>query len=213
MADGFIENRCNDFFGQAPKKTVVKRVSIDDLLERNRSYRGYRPEVVVSRETLEKIVSVNALVPSACNQQVLRFKLVTKDSGASEILPHIKMGAALPELHLPFPGTEPQAFIVVCSTVAESKLVDIDLGISAQSMLLKATELGLNGLIIGAFHKENVKRALSLPYDPLLIIAIGRGNELIRRVEISADESHAYYRKNGIHFVPKIRWRELIIGD
>lgn len=212
MADGYLEKRYDEVFGQNATRTVVKRVPVDQLMERNRSYRGYHPETVVTRETLERIVAVNPLLPSACNQQVLRFKLITKDSGADVVLRNIKMGAALPELHLPFPGTEPQAFIVICSTVPETKLVDIDLGISAQSMLLKATELGYNGLMIGAFNKVVLKEELRLPLDPLLVIAIGRGAEVIRRVEIAESESHAYYRKEGVHYVPKVRVSDLIMG-
>lgn len=211
MADGYLESRYDEVFGKNAKKTVVKHVPIDKLLERNRSYRGYHPETVVTEETLRKIVSINTLIPSACNQQVLRFKLITKEDGSSRVLTNVKMGAALPELHLPFPGTEPEAFIIVCSTAPETKLVDIDLGISAQSMLLKATELGYNGLIIGAFNRENIKQEFSLPYEPLLIIAIGRGAEVIRRVEISENESHAYYRKDGVHYVPKVKLGDLIL--
>ena len=211
MADGYLEKRYDEVFGKNATRTVVKRVPVDQLMERNRSYRGFHPETVVSRETLEKIVAVNPLLPSACNQQVLRFKLVTKESGADVVLRHIKMGAALPELHLPFPGTEPQAFIVICSTAPETKLVDIDLGISAQSMLLKATELGYNGLIIGAFNRNALKQELQLPLEPLLVIAIGRGAEVIRRVEIAESESHAYYRKDGVHYVPKVRLADLIL--
>ena len=211
MADGYLEKRYDEVFGKNATRTVVKRVPVEQLMERNRSYRGFHPETVVSRETLEKIVAVNPLLPSACNQQVLRFKLVTKESGADVVLRHIKMGAALPELHLPFPGTEPQAFIVICSTAPETKLVDIDLGISAQSMLLKATELGYNGLIIGAFNRNALKQELQLPLEPLLVLAIGRGAEVIRRVEIAESESHAYYRKDGVHYVPKVRLADLIL--
>lgn len=211
MADGYLESRYDEVFGKNSKKTVVKHVPVDKLLERNRSYRGYHPETVVTEDILRKIVAVNTLVPSACNQQVLRFKLVTQGEGSRCVLANVKMGAALPELHLPFPGTEPQAFIIVCSTAPETKLVDIDLGISAQSMLLKATELGYNGLIIGAFNRANIQQEFSLPYEPLLVIAIGRGAEVIRRVEISENESHAYYRQEGIHYVPKVRLSDLIL--
>ena len=86
---------------------------------------------------------MNAKIPSARNQQVLRFRPVLADE-APKVLPHIRLGGALPELHLPLPGTEPNAFIIICSTVAEDRYVDIDLGISAQSMLLQAVEIGLN---------------------------------------------------------------------
>ena len=50
------------------------------------------------------------------------------------------------------------------------------------------------------------------PLDPLLVLAIGRGAEVIRRVEISETESHAYYRKDGVHYVPKVRLSDLILG-
>ena len=154
---------------------------------------------------------MNTKIPSACNQQLLRFKLVTHDSGADTVLRNIRMGAALPELHLPLAGTEPEAFIVVCSAKPENKLIDIDLGIAAQSMLLKAVEMGLNGIIIGAFNHENIEKELALPYPAIAIIAIGKGAERIELTPISADESHAYYRKEGVHYVPKVKLEELII--
>lgn len=211
MADNYLEKRYDECFGSAKPK--VKRVGhpLDDLLLRNRSYRGYNKAYVVSRDELKRIVAVNAKLPSGCNRQSLRFRLVTKDDGAVLVLPLIRLGAALPELHLPSPGTEPEAFIVICSTMPEGKLVDIDMGISAQSMLLKAVEMGLNGIIIGAFDKERLKEALQLPYEPLLIVAIGKGAEKIELVPIAADGDHAYYRRDGVHYVPKVRVDDLII--
>ena len=212
MADGYLESRYEEVFGKGAARTVVKHVPIDKLLERNRSYRGYRPEVEVTREVLERIVAVNPLLPSACNQQVLRFKLVTKETGAENITQNMKLGGLLPELHLPYPGTEPEAFIIICSTIPENKFVDIDLGIAAQSMLLKATEMGLNGIMIGAFNKAKITEAFNLPSDPLLILAIGKGKETIKLQPVDAGEKLAYYRdENGVQFVPKIKLEQLVL--
>ena len=119
---------------------------------------------------------------------------------------------ALPELHLPLPGTGPNAFIIVCSTVPEDRYVDIDLGISVQSMLLQAAEIGLNGICIGAFDKERIRQKFHLESEPLLILAIGKGIEKIELVEISENDDHRYFRKDGIHYVPKVRVEDLIIG-
>ena len=212
MADGYLEKRYEEVFGKGAKKTVVKHTSIDTLMEKNRSYRGYQKDYEVKRDMLERIVAVNTRIASAKNQQVLRFKLVTKDTGADIIVQNMKLGGLLPELHLPFPGTEPNAFIIICSMVSETKLVDIDLGIAAQSMLLKATEMGLNGIMIGAFNKAKITEAFNLPYDPLLILAIGKGNETIKLQAVDAGDKLAYYRDNdGVQYVPKIRWEQLII--
>lgn len=198
MADNYLEKRYDEVFGAG--RTKVKRVghTLDELLLRNRSHRGYNKNYVVRQDELERIVGVCSKVPSARNQQVLRFRLVTRDTGADLVLKNIRLGAALPELHLPLPGTEPEAFIVVCSIVPESKMVDIDLGIAIQSMLLKAVEMGLNGITIGAFDKGEVQQALQLPYEPLMILAIGKGIEKIELVNIKPQESHAYYRHDAL---------------
>lgn len=185
--------------------------SLVSLLKKNRSYRGYDPAYKVPLTALEQMVAVNMLLPSAKNQQALRFKLVTEETGAEKVLENIKLGGMLPELHLPFPGTEPKAFIIICTTVPDSKMLHVDVGIAAQSMLLKAVDMGYNGLIIGAFNAKNITEKFSLPYPPVLILAIGKGNEKIELTEISAEDNHAYWRENGVHYVPKVRWKELII--
>lgn len=211
MADNYLENKFDDY--RQKKSAPVSRSghSLVSLLKRNRSYRGYDPAYKVPVAALEQIVAVNALLPSAKNQQALRFKLVTEDTGADKVLENIKLGGMLPELHLPFPGTEPKAFIIVCTTVPESKMLHVDAGIAVQSMLLRAVDMGYNGLIIGAFNAKKVEEAFALPYPPVLILAIGKGNEKIELTEISAEDNHAYWRENGVHYVPKVRWKELII--
>ena len=195
-----------------PTKPTKRAANLEKLLRKNRSYRGYDPSFEVREDQLRRIVAVNTLIPSARNSQALRFRLVTRNE-AHKVLPHIRLGGALPHLHLPYPGTQPEAFIVVMSAIEPDHYIYIDLGISAQSMLLQAAEIGLNGIMIGACDKERLQEELQLPYRPLLVIAIGRGNEQIRLVEIGAEESHSYYRDEaGVHYVPKVRLEDLIIG-
>ena len=211
MADNYLEKRYEETLGSA--KIKVKRIghTVDELLKKNRSTRGYNKSYIVKESELRRIIAVCTKIPSACNQQVLRFLPVTKESGADKVLGLIKMGAALPELHLPLEGTEPEAFIIVCTTTKETPLVDMDLGIAAQSMLLKAVEMGLNGLIIGAFNREKLQEAFALPHPPVLVLAIGKGAEKIELTPIGEEESHAYYRKEGVHYVPKVRAEELTL--
>lgn len=209
MADNYLEKKAEAL---KEKRPVVRRSSpsLDTLLHRNRSYRGYDPSRVVKEEELRKIVQVCTLVPSGMNRQALRYRLVTAGE-SDKVLPLIKLGAALPELHLPFPGTEPRAFIVVCSTIPENPVLDMDLGIAAQSMLLKAVEMGLNGIFIRNFNPAALQDALVLPLSPLAVIAIGKGAESIYLKPVSAAESLNYYRKDGVHFVPKLKLDELIL--
>ena len=136
--------------GQSNRRPLA---TLGRLLLKNRSHRGYDTGFVVREDQLRRMIEVNTRIPSARNQQVLRFRPVLADE-AHKVLPHIRLGGALPALRLPFPGTEPNAFIIICSTVEENRYVDMDLGISAQSMLLQAAEIGLNGICIGALDRR-----------------------------------------------------------
>lgn len=210
MADGFLE-RSFDLYQNKKKITRISSQNLTSLLKKNRSYRGYDKKYKVTETVLEKIVEVNQYIPSAKNQQVLRFKLITKSEESDIVVRNIKLGGMLPELHLPYKDTEPEAFIIVCSNKPESKLLYIDLGISAQSMLLRAVELGYNGVIIGAFNAKKLQSELGLSITPLLVIAIGKGNENIQLTEIHNGDDVSYYRRDGIHYVPKINWKDLLI--
>ncbi len=208
MADNYLEKRQEEL--AHARKTVVHRnhLSLDTLLRRNRSYRGFSG--TVSEAQLRELVGVVPLVASGMNRQALRFRLV----GASEVSlvhPLVTLGAALPEEHLPHPGMEPAAYIVVCSTVPEDKVVDIDLGIAAQSMLLKATEMGLGGIFILNFRREALKEALGLPLEPVAVIGLGKPAETVFLVPGASSDALTYYRKDGVHYVPKLSVDQLII--
>ena len=209
MADNYLGRKMEEYEAQKCASVRTRRVSLASLLAKNRSTRGFDTSFKVRKDQLLSLVEAARLAPSAMNQQVLRYRLVTEEE-AHLILPHIRMGAALPELKLPLEGTEPNAFVVIC-TDKESRYVDIDLGIAAQTMLLRAVEMGLNGICIAAFDHEVVRRALNLQLEPQLILAIGRSAERIEVVDVAEGESTTYYRKNGTHFVPKIKTEDLIV--
>ncbi|MDE6624483.1 MAG: nitroreductase family protein [Alistipes sp.] len=210
MADNYLDRKMEEYRSR-PAVQNRPAQSLRRLLAKNRSHRGYDARFIVREDQLLRIIGVNTLIPSARNAQVLRFRPVLADE-APEVLRHIRLGGALPELHLPCPGSEPNAFIIVCSTVAEDRYVDIDLGISVQSMLLQAVEIGLNGICIGAFDREAIRQAFRLEAEPLLILAIGKGSDRIALTEIGAEEDHAYFRRGGTHYVPKVRAEELVIS-
>ncbi len=212
MADNYLEKRMEEYSSQPRTKRTAAAPSFEQLVLKNRSYRGYDPTFVVRKDQLHRIIGLCTRIPSACNRQILRFRPVLADE-ADKVRPYIRLGGALKNMKLPLPGTEPNAFVVICSTIEKDHYVDIDLGIAAQTMLLMATQMGLGGICIGAFNHEEVKKALELELEPLLILAIGRPAERIELVPIKEQESHDYWRdEEGIHYVPKIQPEDLIIG-
>ena len=64
--------------GQASRRPLV---TLSRLLLKNRSHRGYDPRFIVREDQLRRIIGVNTRIPSARNQQVLRFRPVLADEG------------------------------------------------------------------------------------------------------------------------------------
>ena len=185
MADNYLERKMEEYRNR-PVSTCRPHIPLERLMLRNRSHRGYDPQFIVRDDQLRRIIDEHTRIASARNQQVLRFRPVTQTE-AGKVLTCIRLGAALPQLHLPIPGSEPNAFIICCSTVPEDRFVDIDLGIAVQSMLLQAVEIGLNGICIAAFDRQQLRDQFALPCEPLLVLAVGRGTEKIELVDIDAD--------------------------
>ena len=83
MADNYLENKFEEFRKKSTSKKPV--ASLGTLLRRNRSYRGYDKSREVTAAELRRIVDVCTRIPSGRNQQVLRFKLLTRTTGADRM--------------------------------------------------------------------------------------------------------------------------------
>lgn len=167
MADNYLEKRYEEVFGSgAARKGQQKHStpSLNTLLVRNRSVRRYRQDFHVTMEQLRTIAEVNTRIASAMNRQALRFRLVTSGGAtAPQAEGHLSEADAIREI-LFREQVRPEsatAFIVVYTTVPEDRYIDIDLGISLQSMALKATELGLNCLIKWNIDVDKLRALLS----------------------------------------------------
>lgn len=208
MADNYLEKRMEQHRAVAGAAAQKPKHTLYSLIEKNRSTRLFDTSFVVREDQLRRIVAVNSRVASARNRQSLRFRLVTA-AEAKELIPFVTMGGSLGGL--PLKGYEPNAFIVVCSTIEPRTSTYIDLGISVQSMLLQAVEIGLNGVCIMSFDKERVASLLGLSLTPLMLVAVGKSAERVKVVDINAGEDCSYYRSGEQHCVPKIVAADLII--
>ena len=209
MADNYLEKRAEELRNPRPK-VVRNHPSLESLLKRNRSYRGYDASRPVTEADLLQLLEVVPWVASGMNAQPLRFKLV-HGADAALVHPLVKLGAALPEEHLPHPREEPSAYIIICSKTPENRVVDMDLGIAAQSILLRAVDMGLGGIFILNFKASELAAALQLPLEPLAVLGIGKPAERIFLKPVQPGDSLNYYRKDGAHFVPKLQVEDLLL--
>ncbi len=189
-----------------------------DLVKQARSHRGFRQDRKVTRQELEHLVECARFTPAARNDQVLKYYLAEKPETVAAIQPLTKWAGALAELHLPRKGAEPVAYIVICldGSLAENPApYQRDVGIVAQTMLLAAAEMGLNGCMIGSFAAGELREKLGLPeaIKPQLLLALGEGTDRIVMTNVGEDGSTTYYRDaEDTHYVPKRTLEQLILN-
>lgn len=189
-----------------------------DIVKQARSHRGFRQDRKVTRQELEHLVECARFTPAARNDQVLKYYLAEKPETVAAIQPLTKWAGALAELHLPRKGAEPVAYIVICldGSLAENPTpYQRDVGIVAQTMLLAAVEMGLNGCMIGSFAAGELREKLGLPeaIKPQLLLALGEGTDRIVMTDVGEDGSITYYRDaEDTHYVPKRTLEQLILN-
>lgn len=188
---------------------------IRDLILSNRSCRRFHENVAVERRTLEELVGLARLSPSAANRQPLKYILSCEPAKNARIFPHLAWAGYLKDWPGPAEGERPAACIVILGDTRISRDFGCDHGIAAQSILLGAREKGLAGCMIGLIERQKLREALAIPapLEILLVIALGRPREQVVIEETGPDGDIKYWRDgNGVHHVPKRPLGELIVG-
>lgn len=215
MADNYLEKRYEEVFGSGAGKVTVKHStpSLNTLLVKNRSIRRYRQDFTVTEEQLRTIVEVNVKLGSAMNRQALRFRIVADNAeGEVNALRNILFRE-------PARSESARAYIIVYSTIPEERYIDIDLGISLQSMALKAAELGLNCLIKGNIDKDGLSSLFGTGngLEPVAVLCVGKAAESVFLKPVSADSSGEPdlkpYTKDGVHYVPKLQMDTILLSN
>lgn len=186
-----------------------------ELIERNRSYRRFHQNVAVDRGTLEELVDLARLSPSAANRQPLKFILSAEPGSNAAIFPHLAWAGYLADWPGPVEGERPSAYIIILGDKELSPSFGCDHGIAAQSMLLGATERGLGGCMIGSIQRDKLGQVLAIParYEVLLVLALGRPKETVVLETVDAGGDIKYWRDSaGVHHVPKRRLTDLVVG-
>lgn len=188
---------------------------LNELLIKTRSHRTF-DSTEIDIKTLESLINAAHLGGSAKNSQTLRYTLVNSQALCHKIFPHTAWAGAIP--WSPTLEEGPKAYILV-STPKENVLspitLGIDIGIACQNILLKATELGFGGCLIGAFNKLDVAKTLDLDMDkyiPQILIALGKPTDKV--ILTKGDTNNLNYHRDiekNIHYVPKLSLETLVL--
>ncbi|MFH1368625.1 MAG: nitroreductase family protein [Elusimicrobiota bacterium] len=158
--------------------------TLDELINSRRSIRKYL-EKAVEKEKIEQALESARMAPSACNAQPWRF-VVTTGTKKNKII-NDGLGGLI--VSNSWTKTVP-VIVVVCSVsslfthkvgenIQGTQYHLMDLGISMEHFVLKATELGLGTCYIGWFNGKRIGKLLNIPssWKPECLITVGYPDE------------------------------------
>ena len=188
---------------------------IKELALKSRSYRRFYEDESVSRNTLKELIEIARYVPSTVNSQPLKFMLVNDKEENEKVFSTLAWAGLLKDWVGPEKGERPAAYIIILGDLSIGKNKHLDVGITAQTIMLGASEMGLGGCMFGSIQREKLASLFDIDtekYSVELVIALGKPKEEVRIVDLPESGSTAYYRdENGIHYVPKRSVDDLIL--
>ena len=185
-----------------------------DLVLANRSYRRFHESEAIDEQTLRSLIDLARCTAAGANLQSLKYILSWTPERNAVIFPTLSWAGYLADWPGPAEGERPAAYIVVLGDTRVSKNHFCDHGISAQTILLGATELGLGGCMFGAIDRERLREDLAIDecFEILLVIALGKPAEKVVLEPVGPDGNIRYYRdEQGVHHVPKRSLDEIIV--
>lgn len=188
---------------------------IRDLILKNRSFRRFYQDFVITGDVLEELVELGRLSASAANLQPLKYMLFCDPETNAAIFPHLAWAGYLKGWGGPAEGERPSAYIIILGDKNISSGFGCDHGIAAQSILLGAAEKGIGGCMIGSIDRQGLRNTLNIPeqYDIILVLALGKPSEKVVLETTQSPDNIKYWRdKEDVHHVPKRPLNEIIIN-
>lgn len=188
-------------------------MDLKELILKNRSYRRFYQQTEISDEELYEMVEAARLSPSSRNIQPLKYMVCNDRSLNAKIFETLAWAGYLTEWAGPVEGERPSAYIIQLHDKEISATYSCDHGITAQSMLLRAVDLGYGGCIIASVKREQLREILKLDarYDIIQVIALGKPKEVIVIDPLTNNEYKYWRDEEQTHHVPKREMDELIL--
>ena len=160
--------------GVAQRSSNKNTPSLSKLIEKNIQYKEFDNKILVRNSHLEELTLLGTKNLSFCTHICTN----TTFQETETILSHIK---EYDPNWINFNNEEslPKAFIIIGDRYQpEGNLWGqkyIEMGMAMQSMLLRATEMGLNGSYSIVEDGTALAHKLDLDFNPVAIIAVGKG--------------------------------------
>ncbi len=191
-----------------------------ELIKQSRSHRNFTDKKI-SEEDILKILECTRYSSNAKNSQDLRFSYTIDDEKTKEIFKNISLGGALSKEDKPIIEERPRGIITILTeknNTKSEKTLYYDIGIVSQNIALMAKELDYSTCILLSFKQKELCEIMNIPkgFEIKAVIVLGKSKDKVEIIDIedkNLAENFKYYRKNGIHYLPKLKLEDLIIKE
>lgn len=188
---------------------------LKELVAKCRSYRRFYEEISIPYDQLADMVDTARITASSSNGQLLKYKIICEKDICAKIYPNLAWAGALKDWDGPGEGERPSAYIFILADLRIAKNRQWDEGIAAQTIMLRATEMGYGGCMLGSIKRAELLELLGLDPEIFqigLVLALGKPKEEVVLVDAPKDGPTAYYRdENQVHYVPKRRLEDILL--
>ncbi len=155
-------------------------MNVIDVIKKRRSIRTFTDKEV-SRKLLQELIDAARLAHSGNNAQPWRYKIITRDDEKNLLKTHkifkqsFVYNAPVIILCCSDPAVYPQEKFDKDYDSSNAFRAVRDLSLSAQNLVLRATELGLGTCYVGWMNKTKIKKLFNLPgrYIVPYVITVG----------------------------------------
>ena len=187
-----------------------------EKIKNTRSHRKFTDKKI-SKEEILKILEGARYSSSAKNSQFLRYSYTVDDEKCKKLFSSVSLGGLLKNEDKATFEERPRGFILISAKkdvkTPESRLY-FDVGIATQNIILIADELGYGACIVMSYNKKVFEEILELPegYDSKVVIILGEAKDIVKLLDSKDEEDTKYFVENGVHYVPKLKLGDLILG-
>ena len=193
---------------------------IIENIKHTRSHRRFT-EKKINEDEILKMLEGARFSASTKNAQILRYSYTIDDEKDDEncqkLFSAVSLGGLLKNEDKATLEERARAFILISAkkdiTTPESRLY-FDVGIATQNIILMADELGYGACIVMSYNKKAFEEILELPegYDSKVVIILGEAKDIVKLLDSKDEEDTKYFVENGIHYVPKLKLGDFILG-
>ena len=189
---------------------------IIENIKHTRSHRKFTEKSIKEEEILEMLEGAR-FSASTKNTQILRYSYTIDDEKCKKLFSSVSLGGLLKNEDKATFEERPRGFILISAKkdvkTPESRLY-FDVGIATQNIILMADELGYGACIVMSYNKKAFEEILELPegYDSKVVIILGEAKDIVKLLDSKDEEDTKYFVEDGIHYVPKLKLGDLILG-